>query len=224
MQPVASPIRTGRILSKPAVPGLRLPLTRSVKWPRLQWFQSVDVEVKESVDNHPERGADGNIRTAAGESPVAAQVLFVCMGNICRSPTAEGVFKETLCKRAPDLAVHVDSAGTHAYHVGEPPDHRACRAAARRGIDLSGLRARRVAPADFPRFDLVLAMDEDNYRLLQKLSPPEYRSRVRLFMEFAPETGRDSVPDPYYGGATGFEFVLDLVEEASLGLLAHLQR
>ena len=199
-------------------------LTPLVKWPRLGRLQSARVEVNESAANPPERGADAKERTAPGELPVAAQVLFVCMGNICRSPTAEGVFRETLRKHAPDLAVHVDSAGTHAYHVGEPPDHRARRAAARRGIDLASLRARRVTPADFSRFDLVLAMDEDNYRLLRELSPPKCRSRVRLFMDFAPETGRNNVPDPYYGGATGFEFVLDLVEEASLGLLAHLQR
>lgn len=171
-----------------------------------------------------ERGKSAGTAAGSGESAPAARVLFVCMGNICRSPTAEGVFRQTMQTRAPDLNVHVDSAGTHAYHVGEPPDHRACRAAARRGIDLSDQRARRVSTADFSAFDLVLAMDEDNLRMLSGISPPEYRSRIRLFLEFAPEAGRDSVPDPYYGGATGFEYVLDLVEEASLGLLAYLQR
>ena len=182
--------------------------------------------VKESIDNRPEPGTEGAAGAAAavGEAQPAARVLFVCMGNICRSPTAEGVFSETLRNRAPKLAVHVDSAGTHAYHVGDPPDHRACRAAARRGIDLSSQRARRVTTDDFSRFDLVLAMDEDNFRMLTAISPPEYRSRIRLFMEFAPETGRSSVPDPYYGGSTGFEYVLDLVEEASVGLLAYLQK
>lgn len=181
--------------------------------------------MKGSSDNRPERGHDSNARAASAVdgSATVGRVLFVCMGNICRSPTAEGVFRETLRKRAPDLAVHVDSAGTHAYHVGEPPDHRASRAAARRGIDLSGQRARRVSRADFSTFDLILAMDEDNYRLLVELSPPEHRSRVRLFMDFAPQAGRSDVPDPYYGGSTGFEHVLDLVEEASLGLLAHIQ-
>lgn len=171
-----------------------------------------------------ERGKAAGTAARAGKSQPSARILFVCMGNICRSPTAEGVFRQTLQTRAPDLDVQVDSAGTHAYHVGEPPDRRACRAAARRGIDLSGQRARRVSTADFSTFDLVLAMDEDNFRLLSGISPPEYRSRIRLFLEFAPEAGRDSVPDPYYGGATGFEYVLDLVEEASLGLLAYLQR
>ena len=185
-----------------------------------------DTSVTESIDNLSEQGAEGAAGAAAavGKAQPAARVLFVCMGNICRSPTAEGVFRETLRKRAPEFAVHVDSAGTHAYHVGEPPDHRACRAAARRGIDLSSQRARRVTTGDFSRFDLVLAMDEDNFRMLSAISPPEYRSRIGLFMDFAPEAGRSSVPDPYYGGPTGFEYVLDLVEEASLGLLAHLQR
>ena len=178
------------------------------------------------MDNRPARGrrTGGGAAAAAHESEPTARILFVCMGNICRSPTAEGVFREALRTRAPELHVHVDSAGTHAYHVGEPPDRRACRAAARRGIDLSGQRARRVSASDFSAFDLVLAMDEDNVRILSGISPPEYRSRIRLFMEFAPEAGRDSVPDPYYGGATGFERVLDLVEEASLGLLAYLRR
>ena len=178
------------------------------------------------MDNHPARGPENASGTASavGDSNAVARVLFVCMGNICRSPTAEGVFRDTLRTHAPELAVDVDSAGTHAYHVGEPPDRRACRAAARRGIDLSSQRARRVASDDFARFDLVLAMDEDNYRMLSDISPPRYRSRIRLFMEFAPEAGRRSVPDPYYGGSTGFEHVLDLVEEASLGLLAHLQK
>ena len=182
--------------------------------------------MEESIDNHPsrERETRRGATAKAGEPGPVARILFVCMGNICRSPTAEGVFRETLRTRAPELHVHVDSAGTHAYHVGEPPDRRACRAAARRGIDLSGQRARRVSTADFSAFDLVLAMDEDNFRILSGISPPEYRSRIRLFLEFAPEAGRDSVPDPYYGGATGFEYVLDLVEEASLGLLAYLQR
>ena len=171
-----------------------------------------------------DRSPDTDAGREVGESPPAGRILFVCMGNICRSPTAEGVFRNTLRERAPDLAVRVDSAGTHAYHVGEPPDPRACRAAARRGVDLSAQRARKVTRGDFSAFDLVLAMDEDNHRLLLEMSPPEYRSRVKLFMEFAPGRGRTDVPDPYYGGANGFEHVLDLVEDASAGLLAHLQR
>jgi protein-tyrosine phosphatase len=125
------------------------------------------------------------------------------------------------------LRLVLDSAGTHAYHLGEPPDLRAQRAAMRRGIDLSMRRARRVVPEDFERFDLILAMDDANLAALRELCPPEHHDRVRLFREFAPAAGRRDVPDPYYGGSNGFEYVLDLVEEASIGLLealrAHLE-
>lgn len=152
------------------------------------------------------------------------RVLFVCLGNICRSPTAEAVFREQLRREAAGLAVEVDSAGTHGYHAGEPPDARAIAAAARRGIDMSDLRARMVEPADFERFDLVLAMDEQNLRRLHRLAPAEHRHRLRLFLEYAPGLGRRDVPDPYYGGETGFEEVLDLVEAASRGLLAALRQ
>jgi protein-tyrosine phosphatase len=145
------------------------------------------------------------------------------MGNICRSPTAEGVFRKVWQERAPDLRLVLDSAGTHAYHLGEPPDPRAQRAALRRGIDLSDRRARRIEAEDFERFDLVLAMDEANLNALRELCPPERRERVRLFLEFAPAAGRRDVPDPYYGGSNGFEYVLDLVEEASIGLLDELR-
>ncbi len=151
-------------------------------------------------------------------------VLFVCMGNICRSPTAEGVFRKLLAERAPDLNVQVDSAGTHDYHAGEPPDPRAVRAAERRGVDLTRLRARQVTGRDFERFELVLAMDRQNHEMLRGFSPPEYHDRIRLYLEFAPQTGRLEVPDPYYGGSTGFEYVLDLVEEAGVGLLEHLRK
>lgn len=151
------------------------------------------------------------------------RVLFVCMGNICRSPSVEGVFREFVSRELPDLHVEIDSAGTHDYHVGEPPDPRAQRAAQRRGIDLSGLRARRVTADDFERFDLVIAMDPLNVVALEELCPPDQRSRIRLLLEFAPEAGRSDVPDPYYGGSNGFEYVLDLAEQASKGLLIHLQ-
>ncbi len=150
-------------------------------------------------------------------------ILFVCMGNICRSPTAEGMFLKVLGERASELSIEVDSAGTHAYHVGEPPDPRAQRAAERRGVDLSRQRARLVSTEDFERFDLVLAMDELNRDTLIERSPPEFRDRIRLFLEFAPQLGRSAVPDPYYGGSNGFEYVLDLVEEASTGLIEHLR-
>jgi protein-tyrosine phosphatase len=169
-------------------------------------------------------------RVTGGAPPVeeAARpdraVLFVCMGNICRSPTAEGVFRRLLAEHAPDLHVLVDSAGTHAYHVGNAPDPRACRAAERRGVDLRPQRARQVNPADFERFDLILAMDRQNHAELLAICPPQLHGRVRLFLDFAPHLGRDEVPDPYYGGVNGFELVLDLVEEASLGLIEHLRR
>jgi protein-tyrosine phosphatase len=149
-------------------------------------------------------------------------VLFVCLGNICRSPTAEAVFRDLVRREAVDLAIEIDSAGTHAYHIGSAPDTRAIAAAQRRGIDMSPLRARVVEPADFERFDLLLAMDEQNYRHLLGMAPPHQRDRVRLLLDFAPESGRRDVPDPYYGGATGFEDVLDLIEEAARGLLAAL--
>lgn len=152
------------------------------------------------------------------------RVLFVCMGNICRSPTAEAVFREHVKRHAPELEVEIDSAGTHDYHVGEAPDPRAIKAAARRGIDLTSLRARQVAEEDFERFDLVLAMDRLNHGTLLERSPPEYHSRIRLFLEYAGDREELDVPDPYYGGAKGFDEVLDLVEEAAAGLLAELRR
>jgi protein-tyrosine phosphatase len=153
---------------------------------------------------------------------MTTRILFVCMGNICRSPTAEGVFRKLVQERAPHLRVEIDSAGTHAYHVGEPPDRRTIAAAARRGIDLSGLRARMVDEADFEGYDLLVAMDQLNREVLLDRSPDEYRDRVRLMLEFAPSVDVEDVPDPYYGGPVGFEHVLDLVEEASKGLLDEL--
>ena len=152
------------------------------------------------------------------------RVLFVCLGNICRSPTAEAVLRALAAREAPELLVEVDSAGTAGYHVGEPPDPRTRQAAARRGYDLSTLRARVVEPADFERFDLILAMDRENLRVLRRRAPAQAHERVRLFLEFAPEAGPEDVPDPYYGGANGFEEVLDLVETATRGLLAHLRQ
>ena len=152
------------------------------------------------------------------------RILFVCLGNICRSPTAEGVFRDYLRRHAPELPVEVDAAGTHAYHVGEPPDARALRAAERRGLDLSALRARCIEPDDFERFDLILAMDRANHAELLVRSPPQFHGRIRLLMDFAEDDTGAEVPDPYYGGAAGFDAVLDLVEEASAGLLAAIRR
>jgi protein-tyrosine phosphatase len=152
------------------------------------------------------------------------RVLFVCLGNICRSPTAEAVLRELARREAAALALEVDSAGTHAYHVGSPPDERSVAAARRRGIDMSELRARVVEAADFERFDLVLAMDTSVYERLKRIAPRQRQSRVRLFLDYAPQLERRDVPDPYYGGATGFEDVLDLVEEGARGLLSALTK
>lgn len=149
-------------------------------------------------------------------------VLFVCMGNICRSPTAEGVFRYFVAEAGLQSSIHIDSAGTHAYHVNEPPDRRARAAAARRGYSLDQIRARRVETSDFERFDFVIAMDRDNLALLTGQSEVVYHDKIHLFLEFA-QAGVDEVPDPYYGGAAGFERVLDLVEDASRGLLETLQ-
>ncbi len=146
-------------------------------------------------------------------------VLFVCMGNICRSPTAEGVFRNLVESRNLQDQIMIDSAGTHAYHVGEKPDPRSRAAALERGIDLSSQRARKVAQDDFERFDYVLAMDRSNYADLQSLLTPGQRDKLHLFLDFANAWDETEVPDPYYGGSHGFERVLDMVEDASQGLL-----
>jgi protein-tyrosine phosphatase len=151
------------------------------------------------------------------------RVLFVCLGNICRSPTAEGVFRHLLALEAPTLQVEADSAGTAGYHIGDPPDPRSQRAALRRGVDLGGLRARQVMPADFAHFDLILAMDRDNLAGLQSMRPARSRAQLRLFLDYAPQLDLREVPDPYYGDAGGFEEVLDLAAAASRGLIAALQ-
>jgi low molecular weight protein-tyrosine phosphatase len=152
------------------------------------------------------------------------KILFVCLGNICRSPTAEAVLRELAAREAPELTLEVDSAGTAEYHVGQPPDPRTRAAAARRGYDLSALRARTVESSDFERFDLILAMDRDNLQALRRRAPPHAHERLRLFLEFSPDAAPEDVPDPYYGGPNGFEEVLDLVEAATRGLLKHLRQ
>lgn len=150
-------------------------------------------------------------------------VLFVCMGNICRSPTAHGVILHKLQQAGLAERVCVDSAGTHGYHVGEPPDLRAQAHARQRGYDLSGLRARAVERADFARFDWILAMDRANLALLQERCPPAYRARLGLLTQHCRQHRTLDVPDPYYGGAQGFEQVLDLVEDACSTLVALYQ-
>ncbi len=151
-------------------------------------------------------------------------VLFVCLGNICRSPTAQGVFEQLVQLQGLADRILIDSAGTHAYHVGKQPDSRAQAAARVRGMDLSGQRARQVARGDFSQFDYILAMDHDNLEDLQRLAGGKTGENVRLFMSFASRWQADEVPDPYYGGDNGFERVLDMVEDAAEGLLEHIRR
>jgi protein-tyrosine phosphatase len=146
------------------------------------------------------------------------------MGNICRSPTAHGVFRNLVEREGLPHAIGVDSAGTHAYHLGNPPDKRAQATALGRGVDLSDLVARRVAPADFDAFDYVLAMDQDNYMALCEICPDQHVEKVHMFMDFAPHMRTREIPDPYYGGPAGFDRVFDLVEAASAGLLEEIKR
>lgn len=151
-------------------------------------------------------------------------VLMVCMGNICRSPTAEGVFRRRLQEAGLERAVRLDSAGTHSYHIGKSPDPRASQAAKRRGYDLSDLVGRQVGPRDFEEFDLILAMDHDNLVNLRRVCPRGREDRVRLFLSFSHRYTGQEVPDPYYGGPQGFDLVLDMVEDAAEGLLAEIRR
>lgn len=149
------------------------------------------------------------------------RVLFVCMGNLCRSPLAQGVFESVLRREGLEEEVFVDSAGTGPWHVGEPPDARAVRSADLRGLDISGQRGRRIAPEDCERFDYVLTMDEYNYRIVSGLCRGS--AVVRPLLDFAADSPEREVPDPYYGGPDGFEYVLDLIESASEGLLADIR-
>ncbi len=156
------------------------------------------------------------------ESKDNMSVLFVCMGNICRSPTVEGVFRHIVTESGLAERIHVDSAGTHAYHVGQPPDNRAITAARRRGYSLENIRARRVETTDFERFNYIVAMDRLNLHMLTEMREASHTAELGLFLKYA--TGRDDeVPDPYYGGPSGFERVLDLAEDASRALLETLR-
>jgi len=146
------------------------------------------------------------------------------MGNICRSPTAEGVVRVHLERAGLAADVELDSAGTHGYHIGKAPDDRARKAAAMRGYDLSALRARRVSDLDFIRYDRILAMDRDNLDELRQVCPAEHRHKLGLFLEYSRNFREREVPDPYYGGAEGFEHVLDLVVDAANGLIESLSR
>jgi protein-tyrosine phosphatase len=151
-------------------------------------------------------------------------VLFVCLGNICRSPMAEGVFRQVVADAGLSHRFHIDSTGTGSWHVGRPPDIRAQQALGLRGIDISPLRARQVTRDDFKTFDLVLAMDRSNYDRLMTLAPDVYEPNIRLFMKYAPEMGICEIPDPFFGGPEGFDYVLNLIEVASRGLLASLMK
>ena len=155
---------------------------------------------------------------------MTVKVLFVCLGNICRSPTAEWVFTHRLREAGLDNRIEVDSAGTGHWHVGKPPDARAIAAAAGRGYAIHQLRARQAVAADFAHFDYILAMDSDNLADLQRLQPPAWQGHLGLFLDFAGEGAPASVPDPYYGGEEGFQQVLDLIERAAEGLLDDIRR
>jgi protein-tyrosine phosphatase len=156
------------------------------------------------------------------QASAPVRVLFVCMGNICRSPTAEAVFRSLAQLRWPGLRVEADSAGTHGYHVGHAPDERAQRVALAHGIDMSSLRARRLVAEDFERFELILVMDQDNYQAALALAPPGRRERLRLLLDYAPQLAVREVPDPYYGELADFERVFQLSETAARGLLQAL--
>lgn len=157
------------------------------------------------------------------DNKAKVSVLFVCMGNICRSPTAEGVFRKFVTDAGLGEQIGTDSAGTHAYHQGSPPDKRAQEAAKRRGYVLEDIRSRPIDADDFERHHYIIAMDLDNLEVLHVHATDVHRDKVRLFLEFANDDPKAEVPDPYYGGSSGFENVLDLVEEASRGLLETLR-
>ena len=152
------------------------------------------------------------------------RVLFVCMGNICRSPTAEGVFRRKLREHGLEDKVDVASAGTHGYHIGEAPDQRTQRAAAQRGYDLSNIRARKIAPQDFDYFDMILGMDRNSLEYMRMNCTPEQAERLALFMHSSDNFDDDEVPDPYYGLGQGFDLVLDMVEDATEGLIGIIKR
>lgn len=162
------------------------------------------------------------MRTADTPKPDFA-ILMVCTGNICRSPTADGMLRHVLRQAGLADRVLVDSAGTHDYHVGDPPDRRSTAHAKRFGIDLTELRARQVTVEDFTSFDLILAMDEGHYRQLLRLCPAEYRDRVKLYLSYAPRFGRD-VPDPYYGNSDGFDMVWRMCETVTEALLTEINQ
>ncbi len=153
----------------------------------------------------------------------SCRVLFVCLGNICRSPTAQGVFEHLVAREKLSKIISVDSAGTSGWHIDSAPDARTVQAARSRGYDLSALRGRKAIKQDFERFDFILAMDQENYDALNEIKPKDYSGHLGLFLDFASSSSKREVPDPYYGGAKGFDTVLDLIEDASEGLMECLR-
>jgi len=187
----------------------------------------MDAELGERVSGRLRASRDDGSRSAHPSEKGTSQmtkVLFVCMGNICRSPSAQGVFRNMVADAGLEGAVVIESAGTHAYHVGEPPDARAQQAAKRRGYEIDDLRARQITQEDFRNFDLILAMDWENLALLQQQCPRAHKHKLHLLMRFAGEHDAATVPDPYYGGPEGFNTVLDYVEDACQGLLEVVRR
>ena len=155
---------------------------------------------------------------------VLTRILFVCLGNVCRSPMAEGTLRRMLEGAGLTGKVYVTSAGTHTFHMGAAPDTRSQLVASRRGVSLKGIRARRVVEEDFALFDYLLAMDQENYDYLLELCPqPEHHEKIQLFLNYAPHLPEREIPDPYYGSLIGFERVMDMMEEAAEGLLLHLR-
>ena len=152
------------------------------------------------------------------------RVLFVCTGNICRSPTAEGVFRHLVASEGLQQRVLADSAGTHDYHVGEKPDRRSILAASARGYDLSGLRARQFSSSDFDNFDYLLAMDRGHLSILDRIAPAEHKKKIAMFLDFSRNYTGEDVPDPYYGGERGFERALDQIEDGAIGLLTEIKK
>ncbi len=150
-------------------------------------------------------------------------ILFVCMGNICRSPSAEGFFATALQKSSVKEQVSIDSAGTHGYHIGQTPDSRAVETALNFGVDISQLRARKVGISDFDNYDLIIAMDRNNFEDLQRIRPAGSKASLEMMMQYHPETRPEEVPDPYYGGMDGFNYMCQLLESATLGLLASVE-
>jgi len=155
---------------------------------------------------------------------IKVKVLFVCLGNICRSPTAHAVFRNMVQQQGLHERIDIDSAGTAAYHVGKHPDTRSMEVARTKGIEMMDLRARKVDFGDFYEYDYILAMDDENFYNLKEMALPEHHEKIQMFLDYSTQFSEREVPDPYYGGAQGFHHVFDLVDSASQGLLDHIRK